>query len=162
MKNRVYKVISIALVIFWCILVFYLSSEVADDSSETSGTVIKCILKIIYGDIDEIVLESITNNVQGLVRKIAHFVLYTVGGIVIYNMVQCFLISKKQIIILSWLLGICYAFTDEVHQLFVLGRSGELRDVCIDSLGVLFGICIIFALKLILNIILKKRSVDNN
>lgn len=161
MRNKVYKIISIVLVVLWCILVFYLSAEVADDSSETSGSVIKYILKIIFGNIDEITLESITNNVQGIVRKIAHFVLYTLGGILIYNMVQYFLFSKKQIVILSWLLGNCYAFTDEVHQLFVVGRSGELRDVCIDSLGVIFGICIILTMQLVLKNILK-NNVDNS
>lgn len=161
MRNKVYKIISIVLVVLWCILVFYLSAEVADDSSETSGSVIKYILKIIFGNIDQITLESITNNVQGIVRKIAHFVLYTLGGILIYNMVQYFLFSKKQIVILSWLLGICYAFTDEVHQLFVVGRSGELRDVCIDSLGVIFGICIILTMQLVLKNILK-NNVDNS
>lgn len=161
MRNKVYKIISIVLVVLWCILVFYLSAEVADDSSETSASVIKYILKIIFGNIDEITLASITNNVQGIVRKIAHFVLYTLGGMLIYNMVQYFLFSKKQIVILSWLLGICYAFTDEVHQLFVAGRSGELRDVCIDSLGVIFGICIILTMQLVLKNILK-GNVDNS
>ena len=38
--------------------------------------------------------------------------------------------------------------TDEIHQLFVPGRSGEIRDVCIDSLGVITGI-IIFLIILI-------------
>ena len=28
-----------------------------------------------------------------------------------------------------------YASFDEVHQLFVLGRSGEFRDVLIDCIG---------------------------
>ena len=33
--------------------------------------------------------------------------------------------------------------TDEIHQLFISGRSGEIRDVCIDSLGVITGIIIL-------------------
>ena len=32
---------------------------------------------------------------------------------------------------------------DEIHQLFISGRSGEIRDVCIDSLGVITGIIIL-------------------
>lgn len=157
MRNKVYKIISIVLVVLWCILVFYLSSEVADDSSETSDSFIKYILKIIFGNLDEITLESITNNLQGIVRKIAHFILYTLGGMLIYNMIQYFLYSKEQIVGVSWLLGICYAFTDEVHQLFVAGRSGELRDVCIDSLGVIFGIYIILTMQRMLKKVFRKQ-----
>jgi len=33
-----------------------------------------------------------------------------------------------------------YAVTDEIHQLFVPGRSGELRDVMIDSIAALVGV----------------------
>ena len=36
--------------------------------------------------------------------------------------------------------GLLYAMSDEYHQTFVMGRSGELRDVLIDSLGIITGI----------------------
>lgn len=32
--------------------------------------------------------------------------------------------------------ALAYAFTDEIHQLFVPGRTGMLRDILIDSLGI--------------------------
>lgn len=38
-----------------------------------------------------------------------------------------------------------YAATDEIHQLFVAGRSGRFSDVCIDSAGALLGVAV-FAL----------------
>ncbi|MBR1758137.1 MAG: VanZ family protein [Lachnospiraceae bacterium] len=38
--------------------------------------------------------------------------------------------------------GVCYAVTDEVHQLFVDGRAGQVRDVLIDAAGVLLGVLI--------------------
>ena len=33
-----------------------------------------------------------------------------------------------------------------MHQMFIPGRSGEIRDILIDSLGAFFGIliCIVF------------------
>ena len=37
------------------------------------------------------------------------------------------------------LTGVAYAMTDEIHQLFVPGRSCQVTDVLIDSAGVLFG-----------------------
>ena len=35
-----------------------------------------------------------------------------------------------------------YAFTDEVHQLFISGRTGELKDIIIDTAGATIGLLI--------------------
>jgi len=43
--------------------------------------------------------------------------------------------------------GVLYAVTDEIHQSFVPGRSCELRDVLIDSVGVLTGVTILWLLR---------------
>ena len=37
-------------------------------------------------------------------------------------------------------IGIFYACTDEIHQLFVPDRSGQLTDVLIDSIGLTLGL----------------------
>ena len=44
--------------------------------------------------------------------------------------------------LLSIIIGIEYAFFDELHQLFVAGRAGKFTDVLIDSIGVAIGVCI--------------------
>ena len=55
--------------------------------------------------------------------------------------------------------SVCYAFlyacTDEFHQRYVPGRSGEFRDVCIDTCGAIVGVLIIYV---IVNIIKKKNK----
>lgn len=33
-----------------------------------------------------------------------------------------------------------YTISDEIHQLFVLGRGGQIKDVIIDSSGAVVGI----------------------
>ena len=38
------------------------------------------------------------------------------------------------------LVGIAYAFSDEIHQHFVEGRHPALLDVVLDSVGVAIGI----------------------
>ena len=52
--------------------------------------------------------------------------------------------------IITQVFGTLYAISDEIHQTFIPGRSGEIRDVIIDSLGIFTGllICIVF-LKLV-------------
>lgn len=55
------------------------------------------------------------------------------------------LIKEKIVYCLS--LCFFYACSDEFHQLFVPGRSGEFRDVCIDLLGSCIGLLLFFLLK---------------
>lgn len=45
--------------------------------------------------------------------------------------------------LISTLFCIIYALSDEIHQLFVFGRSGELKDVLIDTIGSFLGIILI-------------------
>ena len=42
----------------------------------------------------------------------------------------------------AWGIAILYAVTDELHQIYVPGRSFGIRDIVIDSLGALTGIFI--------------------
>lgn len=44
--------------------------------------------------------------------------------------------------LIPWAFGTLYAVTDEFHQMFVPGRSCEIRDMCIDSCGVATGVLI--------------------
>ena len=46
----------------------------------------------------------------------------------------------KKAIIIAFLCTFLYACSDEFHQLFIPGRSGEFRDVMIDSTGGIIGI----------------------
>ena len=41
--------------------------------------------------------------------------------------------------------AVAYAATDEVHQMFVPGRSAELADLIVDSLGVVIGTAVCWA-----------------
>lgn len=135
------KIITLILIIAWMTLVFYFSNQIADDSSKLSGGITRAILDFFH------ILEGKTIEEQAMietvVRKLAHFSIYTLGGILILLHVNLYKIKANKKVIITWLLGTIYAITDEIHQLFVPGRSGEIRDVCIDSLGIITGILII-------------------
>jgi VanZ family protein len=49
-----------------------------------------------------------------------------------------------------------YAITDEVHQIYVPGRSGGRKDILIDSLGILTGIGVVLLIKKIIKSKLKE------
>ena len=73
------------------------------------------------------------------VRKCAHFTEYLLLGGSAMLMFSEVRLSG----LLAWAVGAAYAVTDEFHQLFVVGRSCEVRDMCIDAAGVLCGVLVI-------------------
>ncbi|MDY6314114.1 MAG: VanZ family protein, partial [Clostridia bacterium] len=64
---------------------------------------------------------------------------------------------KKTTAVISLLCSALYAASDEFHQLFVPGRSGEFRDVCLDSAGALTGILIFILIWSVKKWTLKKQ-----
>ena len=71
------------------------------------------------------------------VRKTGHFMEYLLLGLTLRWGIGK-LISRRPLLT-AWVVGTAYAVTDEIHQLFVPGRSCEFRDICIDAAGVLVG-----------------------
>lgn len=141
------RTIFLILIIINCITIFYFSNQVADISSGSSGRVVNFLAQILPNlrNMPEEERQIICSEIlQPIVRKTAHFSIYTLLGFLTMNFALTFNKTTTQEGLYSWLFGTAYAITDEIHQLFIQGRSCEFRDVCIDSLGVLTGI--IFAL----------------
>ena len=69
--------------------------------------------------------------------------------------------SVKYPLAMSIFLSFLYAITDEIHQIFVPGRSAQFRDILIDTLGASFGYLLIHAL-LTLFTKLKSNSKTQN
>lgn len=81
-------------------------------------------------------------------------------GVLFISLFSTFEWSEKRRIIVSALLGVWYAITDEVHQLMVPERHGSVFDVYIDSLGFITGIfCMLLLMKIILMFREKKRKL---
>lgn len=151
MKKKVHRitpyfVISLVLLTALLVLIFHLSAQTADDSSETSGGVIELIYKLtgIYFE-------------QELVRMFAHFCEYALLGFLMAN--AFYSKSLKKHTPLSYLLSCLYALSDETHQLFVDGRAFQISDLAVDFSGALLG-CSVFCLVIfiILNIKSKKAK----
>lgn len=177
MKTR--KIIFLILIIINCITIFHFSNQVASTSSSSSGRVVNFVMKVLpqFKNMEEHQKEYIANEVlQPIVRKMAHFSIYTLLGFLTMNFAitckienntrymdeQCSPLQLKKLRILySWLFGTLYAVTDEIHQLFIQGRSCEFRDICIDSLGVLTGIIVALTILKIKNKLSKERTSKN-
>lgn len=137
------RTIILILIIINCITIFYFSNQVADISSGSSGRVVNFIAQILprLRNMPEEEKQIICSEIlQPIVRKTAHFSIYTLLGFLTMNFALTYNEATYKKTLYSWLFGTIYAITDEIHQLFIQGRSCEFRDVCIDSLGVLTGI----------------------
>ena len=158
MKTK--RTILLILILILCAIIFFFSNQPADKSSNTSGGFIKFILEInpFTAKLEEIEKLELQENLSYIVRKGAHFSIYTVLGLLLMTYVNTYNISVKEKVLISFIAGTLYAITDEVHQYFVPGRSCEFKDVCIDGSGILFGI--IFVSSIVINKI-KKRGKTN-
>ena len=127
------KIIKVLLVIIWMIIIFCFSNDPAPKSSKLSdGFIKKTISKVIKDDSKETV-EKLTKPV----RKCAHFFLYFVLGILVFN---CY--NEKELLY-ALIICLLYSISDEIHQIFIVGRSCELFDIFIDTIGSFFGINIL-------------------
>ena len=155
------RLLSMVLVIVWMVIVFYFSHQQGEGSGNLSRNIAIKTIEIIdiRKNIAEESKKEIIKVLEPIIRKLAHLSIYIVGGMLICNCVMQFISKDVISIMLSSLIGITYALSDDVHQLFVAGRSGNIKDVVIDSLGVFIGV---FTYLLIIRIIDKFRanSVD--
>ena len=140
MRKRIFLVLTL----IWMIFIFYLSHQPATISASQSGGFMDMLTKlpIIGGLLDELMKLSFA---EFLIRKSAHMFLYFVLAILIYMSISKGYTYKYYI--LTFVLSAMYACSDEIHQLFIVGRSGEIRDVLVDSTGALIGLLLIFICK---------------
>ena len=140
LRNKKFTVIVIAIMTF----IFFQSALPADLSSQESGRVVDLIIRLFQGiwPIDR-------QTMVFIVRKGAHFTEYTIlGGFLVPAVKEWMAVDTTPVPvamkrITAWLAGTLYAVTDEIHQFYVPGRSCELRDIGIDSCGVLAGVLVV-------------------
>ena len=132
----------------WMGLIFWFSSQPADDSRQMSLSVGHMAGHILIADYDEWPQqqqESFAEQIDYIVRKAAHFTEYAILGVLLmcrgryYTEKFCTKRNCKNMLLVSGT-GVFYAVTDEIHQLFVRGRSCQFTDVLLDSFGVEAGV----------------------
>jgi VanZ family protein len=71
-----------------------------------------------------------------ILRKLAHLAVYTVLTVLLVRAFRLHVARPTYAWLLAMLVAALYACSDEWHQTVVPGREGTVRDVMIDSLGV--------------------------
>ncbi len=151
MVNKKKYILRWTMLVLWMCFIFYMSSRSGSESQEQSDLVLS-ILNFLGLQLNE----SIKNIASFIVRKTAHVTEYMILYILIFRVVTLYSNTKKSKLIALFCM-VLYASTDEIHQLFVPGRSGMVRDVFIDSIGGIIGVGITF----VYENIKKKKSLKH-
>lgn len=136
------KAIFTTFVALWMGVIFWFSAQPAVESSKMSHSIGKAIGEVLVPDFKALSSEeqeAIAEKIDYPVRKTAHAMEYAVLGGLLVLMYGSYEIIGKKGMVYGILTGVAYAMTDEIHQLFVAGRSCQVTDVLIDSAGVIFG-----------------------
>jgi len=136
---KYFKIISWILVIGWMIVIFSLSSNVGEESSNKSRRVVENIVEVVEKNKTKQEKIKIVNKIHNPFRKFAHAFEYCILCILIIIALKTNGVKNKWIYLLAVLLSFIYSLTDEYHQTLVSGRSGEIRDCFIDLLGAIIG-----------------------
>ena len=139
------KAIKGSIVILCMLIIFSFSSDNSIQSSKKSENVILEISSL-FGVNGHRKQQQMINKFFVPVRKCAHFFIYFVLGLSMISFLREFSFPVRKLILLSIFLAFLYACSDEVHQLFVSGRSGEVRDVLLDTFGAGIGVYLYYLL----------------
>lgn len=127
------------------IVIFIFSSKTATQSTSSSGSFAKTLLSVVvpgFTELPEVKQQSAVDAMQFAVRKGAHFAIFLILGALCQFAMNTYNIKLKPKVITSLSISLVYAVSDEVHQLFVPGRAGQIRDVLIDFAGALTGVAL--------------------
>jgi len=120
------------------IIIFRFSSQDAVTSKGVSRKVTETVVSPVIG-IDKLEgreKEKALSKTDSVVRKIAHFSLYMLVGTLAMGIFSVGIskFKNKNKIIFALLIGVIYAISDEIHQIYISGRTGLATDVLIDTM----------------------------
>lgn len=171
--KRLIAVCSYVLIFLWMAFIFYMSAQPGDLSGEISGSVSHLFMKVWNGIFrlgwDELEILHMAEVWDYPIRKLAHMTEFGILAILIYwGLGQKFLGRVRELLhiwfpahtryVVAWFFTVIYAATDEIHQLFVPGRSGNAFDVCVDATGALLALLVVWGTVHIIEICKRRRN----
>ncbi len=139
-----FRAFSIILLVLWMGFIFYMSAQPAEVSSQISGSVIEIVAEKVYPNFEELSEAEqveVVESFQFVARKTAHIAIFAVLGFL--SLLSFLSYTRLRFcvrMLLSFLISVSYAASDEYHQRFVSGRSCELRDLLLDIIGIVAAI----------------------
>ena len=137
--------------------IFSNSMAVAQVSSASSGRV----LTLLQGALRRLGHPALAQRLtQHVVRKMAHFCEYMLEGFLLMLCMRVYSRHPLRHITVPMLGGVLTALTDETIQLYYPGRSSQVTDVWLDSVGVLAGILTALVLMALCRLLFHHRDKE--
>lgn len=133
------------LLLLWMGVIFAFSAQPAEESGKISDSIcyklVSGVNHTFHTEWNAEQMEEYALRLRLPVRKAAHMTEYAILAVLIWGNLLVFqALPQRRSYGIALLSAILYAMTDEYHQTFVAGRSGNLTDVCIDGLGACLGL----------------------
>ena len=146
--HKRYNILTHLLVVLWMTVIFCFTAQNGDESGNLSSGVTHLVMtalnQLFQLGWNEVQLLEMVALWDYPIRKLAHMTEFGILSVLMFHAIKNykFVDSIKKRYLFAWLGAVAYAVTDEFHQLFVPGRSGNLFDVCVDATGVTVALCL--------------------
>lgn len=151
-SNKTYwsTVIGWLLVAAWAVFIFFMSSNTGSALSDGDG-----LISLVFQRLKDLQSQMLPPSID-LVNPAAHFCEYLIFGALWVNAWR----TKLTLPWAVWAAVFCaslYGITDEIHQIFVPGRTADPLDWLVDTCGAALGAFIAYA---ILRFRTSRRALD--
>ena len=149
-KKHVIIMIFLIVISLWIYAIYKLSAMNTSNSNGKSTDIISVFIEdsleitnnmgVTNSHPSDAKIAKASNLLNAPLRKCMHALVYFVLAIIIILFITCISKKRKYIIpaIITIICIIIAASLDEYHQTFVDGRTGQIKDVLIDTAG---GVC---------------------
>jgi len=152
MKKAIKIILLLALAVGWMFVIYNLSNMNSSKSNGKSADILSIIIAdtldvtndygITNSHPDDAKIERASTLMNTPMRKVMHASVYFV--LAFFLMILLNIISNHKYywltLLIALVLSVVFALTDEYHQTFVTGRTGQIMDVVIDSMGAVVGL----------------------
>ncbi len=147
-KRKINIAVSWIFVIICMGIIFSLSAQNGEESTELSGSFVTAFLEWLGLNVNEAIL-----------RNCAHCLEFMGLALLLCNAI-CVTFKTKLFPVIAFAGTVFYAVTDEIHQIFVPERAFQLSDILIDGIGAIIGV-IAYIIIYRIYLIFKERGNKN-
>ncbi|MEG1887136.1 MAG: VanZ family protein, partial [Oscillospiraceae bacterium] len=112
-----------------------------------------------YSALPELQQVDIVISLNSIIRSCAHFSIFGLLGVLVALAFLPYKLNSHMRNVIAAAFCLFYAFSDEIHQLFVPGRAFQLFDILVDFCGSLCGIAFIYIIYIIKKKVQSKGSI---
>ena len=136
------KYYKLGIVLLWMILIYFFSQQTVYESIRLSS-----VATMVFTNLLELLFPNTLfeeKYIHHIVRKLAHFTIYFILGVLVSYLLNVGNRKRKKIIFVAGICCLLFAISDETLQLFIYGRGAQVTDVLIDITGASLGILYVY------------------